>query len=231
MSHQYINAVDTAKLVRQALKEAFPGVKFSVRTDTSIRIRWTDGPNEDQVKDVVNCFRGGYFDGMYDYAGSMYAMFDGVETRFGCDYLFYNRDYSDSMTQRAIDAVYRRLEANFIDAGMDKPTVHDFKHGNYWSTQLPGLHHHGNQSVQSEIHATLYKMTDRLKVNESKTAARVTSVRSDGYVESMDKAHAERQAAATTEQPEAGTVAEPEGLRTLASVLLAVVPNASNTVH
>lgn len=231
MSHQYVTAVDTAKLVRQALKEAFPGIKFSVRTDTSIRVRWTDGPNEEQVKAVVNCFRGGYFDGMYDYAGSMYAIFDGVETRFGCDYLFYNREYSDAMTQRAIDAVYRRLEANFIDAGIEKPTVHEFNRGNYWCTQLPGLHYSGNQSVQSEIHSTLYKMTDRLKVNESKTAARVTSVRSDGYVESMEKAHADCQVTALQEQPEAGTAAKPEGLRTLTSALLTVVANPSNAIH
>lgn len=223
MSHQYISAVDTAKLVRQALKEAFPGVKFSVRSDGSLRVRWTDGPNEDQVKAVINCFRGGYFDGMTDYAGAMYAMFDGVETRFGCDYIFYDRDYSDSMNQRAIDAIYRRFEGNFIEAGIEKPNVHDFKQGKYWCTQLPGLHHWGNQSVQCEVNATRYKMTDRLKIIESKTAARVTAIRSDGYVESLNKAHADRQADAKTEQPEA--------LPTQSRPLLVVVANSSNTFH
>jgi hypothetical protein len=214
MSHQYINAVETAKLVRQALKEAFPGIKFSVRSKHSLNVRWTDGPNEEQVKAVVNCFRGGYFNGMHDYAGSMYAMFDGVETRFGCNYLFYTRDYSDALTQRAIDAVYRRLEGCFIDAGIEKPTVYDFNHGHYYCTQLPTLHSNGNQSVQCEIHATLHKMSDRLKVNESKTAARVTSVRSDGYVESIEMAQAERQAAST-----------------VAATLLAIVSHPSSAIH
>ena len=37
---------ETAKILRKCLKEAFPGVKFSVRGTRggSIRVGWTDGP-------------------------------------------------------------------------------------------------------------------------------------------------------------------------------------------
>ena len=45
----YLSCAETAKLVRAALKKAFPGVKFSVKSSVysmgaSIRVGWTDGP-------------------------------------------------------------------------------------------------------------------------------------------------------------------------------------------
>jgi len=45
----YVSVAETAKLVRAALKAAFPGITFSVRSKSysmgaSISVRWTDGP-------------------------------------------------------------------------------------------------------------------------------------------------------------------------------------------
>ena len=60
---KYLTCAETAKLIRQALKEAFPGVKFSVRSSTygggaSITVGWTDGPTSDQVDGILNVFEG-----------------------------------------------------------------------------------------------------------------------------------------------------------------------------
>lgn len=68
---EWISCADTAKLVRQALKRAFPAVKFSVRSDSyaggaSIRVRWEDGPTSVQVDAVTGVFAGADFDGMVD---------------------------------------------------------------------------------------------------------------------------------------------------------------------
>ena len=95
----YLSCADTAKLVRAALKETFPGVKFSVRSDVyaggaSIRIKYTDGPTYEQVKAVAGMFEGSYFDGMTDYKGSNYSSLDGQEVRFGADFIFVNRIFS-----------------------------------------------------------------------------------------------------------------------------------------
>ena len=73
MTKTYLSCADTAKLVRAALKKAFPGVKFSVRSDTyaggaSIRVRWTDGPTTKAVEEVAKVYEGGGFDGMIDMA-------------------------------------------------------------------------------------------------------------------------------------------------------------------
>jgi hypothetical protein len=70
---EYLTCAETAKLVRRALKEAFPGHRFSVRSDTysmgaSIHVKWTDGPTQKEVDRVVKHFAGGDFDGMIDLA-------------------------------------------------------------------------------------------------------------------------------------------------------------------
>ena len=67
----YLAAKDVAVLIRSALKEAFPGVKFSVRSDcNSMRVCWTDGPRGGQVMDILSQFQFGGFDGSIDMAYS-----------------------------------------------------------------------------------------------------------------------------------------------------------------
>ena len=65
----YLSCAETAKLIRRDLREAFPGVKFSVRSDTysggaSIDIRWTDGPRTAKVEPITERYQGAGFDGM-----------------------------------------------------------------------------------------------------------------------------------------------------------------------
>lgn len=68
---RYLSAAETAKLVRQALKKPFPGVKFSVRSKTysggaSIDVSWVDGPTTKQVDSIIGVYSGADFDGMID---------------------------------------------------------------------------------------------------------------------------------------------------------------------
>jgi hypothetical protein len=99
---KYLTCAETAKLVRAALKEAFPGVKFSVKSSVyaggaSINIAYTDGPSASQVKGITQTFQGAYFDGMTDYKGSNYNTLDGQEVRFGADFIFVNRKFTAPM--------------------------------------------------------------------------------------------------------------------------------------
>lgn len=84
MRDDYLSCVETAKLVRQALKKAFPGAKFSVRSHTysggaSIDVSYTDGPTTKEVDAVIGKFGGGGFDGMIDmkYSYDHWLMPDG----------------------------------------------------------------------------------------------------------------------------------------------------------
>jgi hypothetical protein len=95
----YLSCADTAKLVRAALKETFPGVKFSVKSSVyaggaSINIAFIDGPSAAQVEAVAKAFQGAYFDGMTDYKGSNYNTLDGQAVRFGADFVFVNRKFT-----------------------------------------------------------------------------------------------------------------------------------------
>ena len=60
---EYLTVAETAKLVRQALKQQLPGVKFSVRSSSysggaSIDVTWTDGPQTAAVDAVVRPYTG-----------------------------------------------------------------------------------------------------------------------------------------------------------------------------
>ena len=104
---KYLSVTDTAKLVRSALKAAFPGVKFSVRSDSysggaSINISWTDGPTEAAVDKVADRYQGCDFDGMQDLKtyrdGTLIALPNGEveEVRFGANYVMTHRKLSDA---------------------------------------------------------------------------------------------------------------------------------------
>lgn len=69
---EYLTAAETAKLVRKALREAFPKQKFYVNSElysggASIDVDWMNGPTEKAVQEVVGQFRGAGFDSQTDY--------------------------------------------------------------------------------------------------------------------------------------------------------------------
>lgn len=97
MPTRYLSCAETAKLVRQALKEAFPEVRFYVRSDSyaggaSIRVRWTDGPVVAQVDPIVKGFAGASFDGMADLQSYVDSTLNGEPVSFGANYVFTRRD-------------------------------------------------------------------------------------------------------------------------------------------
>lgn len=93
-----IDTADVAKLARKALKKAFPGQKFQVKSKrysggSSITARWIDGPTSKRVGAVIGHMHGAEFDGMTDsmnYNGSSY----------GNDFIFCSRDISDDARRR-----------------------------------------------------------------------------------------------------------------------------------
>ncbi|WP_205183678.1 LPD29 domain-containing protein [Burkholderia sp. LMG 13014] len=187
---RYLSCAETAKLVRAALKEAFPGVKFGVRSSTysmgaSISVRWMDGPNTKQVDAVVSVFEGSYFDGSIDYKGSVHHMTttpDGFQrVNMGADSVHTSREYSDAAIARACEAVYRRFRGNFDADGLECPTVEQYRTGALWRTRLTGLHGWNNRNIQDEVNEALYKHSFVLAVRKSATAGRYFVTHDDGY--------------------------------------------------
>mgnify|MGYP006448000435 CR=1 FL=1 len=98
---RYLSCAETAKLVRRALRESFPGVRFSVRSDTysggaSIHVTWTDGPTAARVEPVAKTFAGAGFDGQQDMKVFKRHTLDGEAVHFGADFITCRRDISDA---------------------------------------------------------------------------------------------------------------------------------------
>lgn len=128
MEKNYLTCADTAKLLRTALKNAFPGVKFSVRSDTysggaSIRVRWTDGPFTKDVDAIAQRYAGATFDGSIDlkeYHTDL-VHFEGEEmprlVRFGSDFVFTDRDISPDYEALLTVEAQKIIDSNRTTAG------------------------------------------------------------------------------------------------------------------
>ncbi len=85
-----------AKNLKLDLEKNFPGVKFSVRSDSfsmgdAIRVSWTDGPTTDQVSMIGDRYQHGHFNGMED----IYEYdHEGDYSRGSAKYVSYSRDTS-----------------------------------------------------------------------------------------------------------------------------------------
>lgn len=111
---QYISVTDTAKLLREALKKAFPAVKFSVRSDkyaggASIDVYWTDGPTAEEVEAIAKQYEGADFDGMQDLKTYKHTVVNGQRVHYGADYIFSHR--TETPADAAIRAEIERLKA------------------------------------------------------------------------------------------------------------------------
>jgi hypothetical protein len=96
--------VQAAKLIRNDLKAAFPGIKFRVVTSrysmgNSINVYWTDGPAYYVVTEMLAKYEDGDFDGMDD----SYTYRPNPDNTPRTKYLFCNRELSAEATA-AIEA-------------------------------------------------------------------------------------------------------------------------------
>jgi hypothetical protein len=91
-----------AKNIRKELKQAFPGQKFSVKSESysmgcSIRITWTDGPTTEEVEAITKKYQYGSFNGMEDIYEYNQTAFTG---NFGsAKYVFATRTISDEFRE------------------------------------------------------------------------------------------------------------------------------------
>ena len=109
MTH-YITPANTAKELRKALKAAFPGQKFSVRTavyagGASISVGYIDGPAEKAVRAVADKFSGANFDSMTDSMSYHDNLHNGEEVSWGANFVFVTRRFSPEVEAEATEFV------------------------------------------------------------------------------------------------------------------------------
>lgn len=125
---KFITVAETAKIVRSALKVAFPGIKFSVRSKSysggaSIDVSWQDGPTAKEVEYITNKYQGASFDGMQDLKSYHTGNYNGEKVYFGADFIFTTRTFS-------VDFLKRRAFVVASKYGQEVPEVYTDKYGN-----------------------------------------------------------------------------------------------------
>lgn len=113
MAVKYLTCAQTAKLIRAALKAAFPTVKFSVRSNTysggaSIDVTWTDGPTDAMVQKITEQFAGATFDAMADLKNYHDSELNGERVHFGADFVFTRRQISPELMTRVAERVCKK---------------------------------------------------------------------------------------------------------------------------
>ncbi len=142
--------------IRQELKRAFPGVKFSVRSSSfsmgnSVDVRWTDGPLTQAVKEITSKYEQGSFDGMDDsYTYNTGEAAAWCDLFGGSKYVMEERSESDAAIAWALDQIVTKW-------GSDADRVHtveDFKRGRLYNVS-PARHCDDLQRlVRQLIHET-----------------------------------------------------------------------------
>lgn len=150
LSQDKKGAVQVTGNIRKELKSKFLGVKFSVRKRSydSVSVNWTDGPTEEQVKEITGKYRDSYFDGMQDMSVSCSSPFNKVYG--GVGYVFTDRDYSDAMKQQAIGILKIKYDHLLADEDI---TVARYNSGDLYRIR-PDYFSHGH-GIQGEINKTL----------------------------------------------------------------------------
>lgn len=105
---KYISQTDTNKLIRAALKAAFPETKFSVTGSggNASNVRWEDGPDTKSVEAITNRYEGQSFDGMTDMASNRYDTDEtGEVVHYGATFVFTNRVVSMAAQREATELI------------------------------------------------------------------------------------------------------------------------------
>ncbi|WP_255477990.1 LPD29 domain-containing protein [Serratia sp. OS31] len=109
-----LGAKGVAINIRKELKAAHPKVKFSVRKRDydCVYIGWTDGPTEEQVREITDKYKYGRFDAMQDMYEDNSSPFNEV---FGGDkYVFTQRERSDALIKKALDIALEKYGSELI---------------------------------------------------------------------------------------------------------------------
>jgi len=136
MSKRYINIVDTAKLIRAALKDTFPGVKFAVRASkysmgSNIDVSWTDGPSTRAVEAITDQYYGTGFDSMTDCTTHHDSTLNGETVHFSGSRPHLNRDITPELEAK-MARVWDTMESRHRVALLNR---HDFPR---WPEDRPG---------------------------------------------------------------------------------------------
>jgi len=150
------NTKETAEAIRLALKTAFPGFKFSVRTayasmTSSTHVRWTDGPTEAEVERVTNGFTSKSFDAQDDSTHYHEQQTpDGARVQYS-GWVTLRRNLSAALLTRAL----ARFQMHRAEYGLSPARLEIKGSGDYFHIAGP------DANTEAGIHPTGYRYSFR----------------------------------------------------------------------
>lgn len=131
-AYSWVKTNNASANLKKELTKAFPGIKFSVRSDhNSIRIGWIDGPTSKQVEAVSNKYEDGRFDGMTDcheYDHSAYG--EAVDLVLGrATYVFPSRSNSPRFLKDVVLTVCMEYNHDTLPIVKESDTGHAWLEG------------------------------------------------------------------------------------------------------
>jgi len=107
IKRQLTEAAVTAKAIKKELKDNFPKIKFSVRSENfsmgdAVAVRWTDGPTTQHVQEFVNKYQYGSFNSMED-------MYENTNSREDLPQVKFVQT-SREMSEEAREEIYKDIK-------------------------------------------------------------------------------------------------------------------------
>ena len=143
--------------MRDELRAAFAGVKFSVRVEsyTAINVCWNDGPTEAAVQAIVERYTIGTFDGMTDSYSYNRDEFNNIHG--GVKYVFTCREYTAEFVRAAAVALAEKYD---LPVAMVDTLALKFNTGDLWRVGPNGDNSHHLDSWQHLMNLELQRSSE-----------------------------------------------------------------------
>lgn len=116
-----------AKAIRTELKEAYPTIKFTVKSrgfsmGDAVDVSWNLGPTDEQTQKVIDKYQYGHFDGMTDYYEHSNSRDDIPQSK----YVHANRHYrtKEEITQYKINEKVSWKDSLYVDMYKEERTLY-----------------------------------------------------------------------------------------------------------
>lgn len=115
-------AAECAAAIRKELKEIFPHIKFSVRSEVfsggdAVRLSWELGPTEAEINKIVSKYEDGRFNGMED----IYEYTSKPEGMPGAKYITTSREIPAAVRQQIEIEICELMDFSNVDQYRDNP--------------------------------------------------------------------------------------------------------------
>ncbi|MCA8148126.1 LPD29 domain-containing protein [Burkholderia vietnamiensis] len=173
-----LTLVETAQLVQQVLREAFPATGFYVKTQRDangarLHVEWTDGPREQQVSKLLLPLQSstpGQWGGTTPVEHFRLTAQGPQRVRLGADRITLKRKFSDGLVGNVLQRLAHRHVGRLDPETRKLLTVESFKKGALMAVVLYGVHFGGN-TLQHDVETALHAHTDVQGFPRSATAA------------------------------------------------------------